>query len=479
MTADPTGLAADGPRPYAASLRDEAAPRDADGTAWVTVAGARLWTRQELDRPVRVRRVVVQFAAAALAVLAAVGIAGSLASRRIAGKLSVHDAAQVTDILADSVVQPALTDAMATSPAAAHAGLDPLVRGQVLSPSLVRVKLWTPQGTIVYSDEPRLVGRTFRLDGGARTVLTDPQTSAEISDLTRPENQYERTYGKLLEVYRPVWTPTGKPLLFETYFRYDVVSDRTSQLWRGFVGIMLSCIAAIFVLLIPLVWTLLARARRAQGQREAMMQRAVDASLAERRRIAATLHDGLVQQLAAASFAVASGAEAAQGHGYPTLAATLREAGAGVRNSLGATRALLVDIYPPNLQSAGLGAALRDVAATVAGREPDVSIDIDDEAADSLSAEQQQGVFRVAQEALRNAARHSGARNVRLVLRSAPTGTDLRVEDDGAGFDAQSAQAEDHFGLRLMADAATGIGANLRVRTSPRTGTAWLLEVPR
>ena len=82
-----------------------------------------------------------------------------------------------------------------------------------------------------------------------------------------------------------------------------------SQLWRGFAGITLSSIAAIVVLLVPLVWTLVARARRAHQQREAMLQRAMDASLDERRRIAATLHDGVVQELAAASFAVAGSAQ--------------------------------------------------------------------------------------------------------------------------------------------------------------------------
>ena len=79
----------------------------------------------------------------------------------------MHDAAQVTDILADSVVQPALTNAMATSSVAARAGLDRLVHGQVLSPSVVRIKLWTPEGQIIYSDEKQLVGTTFHLDGGA------------------------------------------------------------------------------------------------------------------------------------------------------------------------------------------------------------------------------------------------------------------------------------------------------------------------
>jgi signal transduction histidine kinase len=150
-----------------------------------------------------------------------------------------------------------------------------------------------------------------------------------------------------------------------------------------------------------------------------------------------------------------------------------------VRASLGATRALLVDIYPPNLQSAGIAAALRDLATTVAGRDAAVTVDIDDSAADALTAEQQQGVFRVAQEALRNAARHAAAAHIWLRLSATDTGTQLLVEDDGRGFDARASHAEDHFGLRLMSDAATTIDATLQVRTGPSAGTIWLLEVPR
>lgn len=119
------------------------------------------------------------------------------------------------------------------------------------------------------------------------------------------------------------------------------------------------------------------------------------------------------------------------------------------------------------------------MAATVAGRDATVSVEIDDVTADELTIEQQEGVFRVAQEALRNATRHSGAARIWLRLTATETGTQLLVEDDGAGFDALATHAEDHFGLRLMADAAITIGATLRVRTGPGAGTIWVLEVPR
>jgi hypothetical protein len=115
---------------------------------------------------------------------------------------------------------------------------------------------------------------------------------AEVSNLDRPENKFERGRGKLLEVYRPVWTPAGQPLLFETYSPYQQVTQRAGQLWRGFAGITISGLLIMVALLLPILWRLLNRISGAQRQREVLLQRAVDASEEERRRIAGTLHDG-------------------------------------------------------------------------------------------------------------------------------------------------------------------------------------------
>jgi two-component system NarL family sensor kinase len=455
------------------------APSPDGGPPWVTIAAPAPGTgRPHDDDPVRLRRVVLQLGAAAVVVLALVAIAGSVVSRRTSESQSVHEAAELTDVLATSVVQPVLTDASAADPAAAKAALDNIVRSRVLAGSVVRVKLWTPQGRIVYSDESRLVGKTFPLDDAAQVVLGAPQTRAEVSNLRAPENQYERSQGKLLEVYRPVWTPNGSELLFETYFRYDTVNDRANAMWRGFAGIMLSSLGVIFVLLLPLVWTLFAKLRRGQAQREALMQRALDASLEERQRIAATLHDGAVQELAAASFAVAGAAETASGRGDEALAAELRDAAGAVRTSIGGLRSLLVDIYPPALRSAGISAALRDLVATMAGRGPSVTLDVDEDAAAGLSSSEQEAVFRIVQEWLRNVVHHARAEHVSVSLQRHDDSVQVRVSDDGVGFDPSQTATGDHFGLRLIGDLVTATGAGLDLRTAPGFGTTWRLTVP-
>jgi signal transduction histidine kinase len=357
---------------------------------------------------------------------------------------------------------------------------------------MVRVKVWSPAGMVLYSDEPKLIGETFALEPGARAALLSPRTDADVSDLRRPENRFERGDGKLLEVYRPVWTPDGQPLLFETYFRYDVVSQRSHQLWRAFGGVMLSSLLALIVLLSGVGWLSLVRSRRARAERERLMERALAASGDERKRIAATLHDGVVQQLVAASFAAAGQAQRAAADGDDGRAESLQSVAATVRDSVAGLRSLLVDIYPPSLRSAGLASALHDLASGASGHDAAVSADIDAEVAAATPERQQEVMFRIAQEALRNALRHAEARQVTLVLAAGQDGTAvLEVADDGRGFDARGADArgadgrgadgrgfeggsaadEGHFGLRLMTDAATHGGGQLSLLSSPGAGT--------
>jgi two-component system NarL family sensor kinase len=448
---------------------------------WVMLSGPRL--DNAADRPINVRHALLQLALAALVVVTVVGVAGSVMSRRIAEQQSVHDAAQITDTLAESVVRPALSNEMLNNPAAAAKAMAPLL-GFTSGTSVVRSKLWQPTpagGRILYSDETRLNGLTFPFDDEAENSLTHRTTEASISDLRRPENVYERDQGKLLEVYRPVWNKNGSPLLYEAYFRYDEVTARSHDLWRGFSGIMLSSLAAVFVLLLPLLWTLLSRTRRAQVQREEMMRRAVDASQEERRRIAGTLHDGVVQQLVAASYAVAGEAERAAGEGDSARAARLSSTAGTVRDSVAGMRSLLVDIYPPSLRTGGLSAALHDLARTTSGRDVEIGLAVEEELAAELTTEQQQAVFRVAQDCLRNAVKHAQAGQVHITLMREGDVARLEVEDDGIGFDHLSAvQAVDggHFGLSLMTDTAGQCGGVLSVATGPGSGTCFRLEVP-
>jgi two-component system NarL family sensor kinase len=452
----------------------------AGDVSWRTIATP---DREEVgDEPVLLRRVVAQLALGIIVVLVVVTVGGSFAARRLAEREAVNDAANIADLFAESVIRPAVTDKLAAGDAASRASFDDLVRSHVLGPSVVHVKLWTPQGKVLYADEGELIGKTFKLDDDQRTALEDPQTRADISNLDRDENTVDRSAGKLVEVYRPVWTPTGKELLFEIYAPYDQVSQRTSQLWRGFAGVTLSSLLLFLVLLTPLFWHLLSRVRRNQRQRELLLQRSVDASSNERRLIAASLHDGPVQDLAATSFVVAGATARAKAAGQHWLVDELQNVAGSVRASIRALRSLLVDIYPASLTQAGLGAALADLVQSVRAPGLEVRLHHDDEEELGLTPEQERLVYRVAQETLRNAAKHAVPCTASVTLYRVGDEVVLDILDDGNGFDvdAQLADPEPgHFGLHLLADIAATGGALLQVASVPRRGTHWRLRVPQ
>jgi len=443
---------------------------------WTTVARA---TRRPEPAPAAGRlRVYARVIVSAVVVVVIVALLGILAARHLAELDAVGGAVDTADLLAEAIVQPVITDALLTGDPDAIAAVDSEVRDHVLDDSIVRVKIWDPSGTILYSDEPRLIGQSFTLDDEAREVLADRRSRADVSDLTAPENGFEVADHKLLEAYRPVFTPSGDLLLFEAYFRYDRVDARTAELWQGFAAITLGSIVLLVILLLPLVARLLESVRAAQAQREALLQRALDASGDERRRIAGTLHDGVVQDLAATSFSLAGSTERARALGDEALAADLGAVSGTVRGTIGGLRSLLVDIYPPSLEKAGLAPTLDDLASTARSRGSEVTVTVDPGVV--LDADDERLVFRIAQETLQNAAKHSGAATIRVTLADVDGAAQLDVVDDGAGFDAARAlasPADGHFGLRVLTDLVTARGGELSLRTAPGEGTHWRLRV--
>jgi two-component system, NarL family, sensor kinase len=213
-----------------------------------------------------------------------------------------------------------------------------------------------------------------------------------------------------------------------------------------------------------------------------MNRRALESSDAERRRIAAGLHDGVVQQLVASSLDLAGRAERANAEGDPTRAADLGAAATTIRSSIAGLRSLLVEIYPPNVAAAGLPAALRDLASTLAAGDLPVVLDLDDVAAARLSPEQSESFFRVSQEVLRNAAKHAAPSVVSLRVYAEDDWVYLAIDDDGVGFDAAAASREaslraGHLGLQLIIDAARQGDAQLCLASQIGSGTHYRMAV--
>jgi signal transduction histidine kinase len=294
---------------------------------------------------------------------------------------------------------------------------------------------------------------------------------AQVSDVSKPENRFERHMGKLLEVYLPIRTPSGVPLRFETYYRSSFISARAGRIFRGFAPVMIGALALLALIQLPLAWWLARRIQRGQQERERLLRHAIDASDVERRRIAQDLHDGVVQDLAAVSYSLAAAADGAPA----PYDRDLRSAAAETRHGIGQLRTLLVDIYPPELHRAGLAASLADVLGSAEARGLETSLDVDPDL--GLEPETEALFYRIAQEAIRNVVKHAGAAAVSVDVFATETGARLVVEDDGRGFDPSTVEAEGHFGLRVLEDLALEAGGELEIDSAPSAGTRVVVEV--
>jgi two-component system, NarL family, sensor kinase len=400
--------------------------------------------------------------------------------RKTAEREAIRDAKTETTLASRAVVAPLLAPALLRGDPAALRRMDAAVRGQVLGSGIVRVKLWSEDGRIVYSDERRLIGQQYALGGDELESLRTGGVDAELSDLSKPENRFERSGSRLYEVYRGVESPQGDRLLFEAYERSSSVAASGRRLWLTFLPALAGTLLLLLLLQLPLAGSLVRRLRRDQQERETLLQHAIEASERERTRIARDLHDGPVQSLAGVSYGLAAAADrAGAGTGEPAaLAETLRQAAADTRRTIRELRGLLVDIYPPSLHTQGLAAALTDLLAPVGARGIHTSLDVDLELG-PLTSPVEAVLYRTAQEAVRNAVEHGEPERIEVRVET-PDGTArLTVRDDGKGFPGGDGPGGAHFGLRMMRDLARDSEGDLTIESEPGAGTLVRVEVPR
>jgi signal transduction histidine kinase len=417
---------------------------------------------------------MIRYVAIGLVAIALISVVGVWLFHRAGDAEAVRDAKDQTQIAAQGSVEPALSDGLLSEKSRAIDAVDRVIQERVLSrpdDAIARIKIWDSSGRIVYSDEPALIGKRYPLGAEERAAFGNGQVTAEVSDVSKPENRYERGMGKLLEVYLPIQTPSGRPLLYETYYRSSFISARASRIFRQFAPVMIGALVLLALIQLPLAWWLARRIERGQDERERLLKRAIDASELERRRIARDLHDGVVQDLAAVSYSLAAAAEGAPA----PYDRDLRTAAAETRHGIGQLRTLLVDIYPPELHRAGLSAALADLLGAAEGRGLETSLDVDAEL--RLDPETEALFFRIAQEAVRNAVKHAGARSVSVRVAPTEAGARLVVEDDGSGFDPSVAEDDGHFGLRVLEDLARDAGGELEIDSAPGAGARVTVEV--
>ena len=436
--------------------------------------------------PPTIGSAVARFVLGSLVAVVVVAVGGYIALRDVATTEAEGTTAQIVEVNG-RLVQTALDDGILKRDPQSIQKLDEFVVSKVLPPSPVensapikRVKIWSADGTVLYSDVGELIGKKFELGDEEQDLLKEGGADAEISDLSKPENQFERQYGKLLEAHTPIRTPNGTPVLFEIYQQFSSIESRATSLLRELALPLLAGLAVLLLSQVPLAWSMARRLQRGHRDREALLANAIEASAQERRRIASDLHDGVVQDVAGVAFGLAPLAEDADRRGDSRGANVLRSAMSTLRQGVRDLRTLLVEIHPPSLESAGLEAALSDLLSPLQADGIATELHVDDHVTTGSNGDAL--VYRVAREALRNAQKYAEADTVRIeVTRPEPDLTRLVVTDDGKGFssDDRARRAEEgHVGLTLLESLVRQSNGTLAVKSDPGAGTTVELEVP-
>jgi two-component system, NarL family, sensor kinase len=441
---------------------------------------------QDTRRRADVAMPMVRFALASLLAVIVAGAIGVALQRKAARDDAIREARTLAHLAGDGIVAPNVNQALLDGDPKALRKIDGLVNAKIISRDgigIVRVKIWEHTrdnvGRIVYSDLHPLIGREFKLPDEDLEAFGTNTVQAEETDLQNAENRFDRLSGKLLEVYLPIRTTAGRPLLFEIYQKQSAVSATARKTWEGFAPALIGALVLLGLLQLPLAYRMARTLHDNRQEREALLLRAIAASDTERRRIAGDLHDGVVQDLAGTSYALAAAADRINGHATAEVSEALRDGARQTRRSIRQLRSLLVDIYPPDLHRAGLAAALSDLVAPLESRGVQARVELPPGL--RLEADSEALMFRTAQEALRNVMAHSDAGHVDLSVTLENSHAGLTIADDGRGFtaaDAEAARDDGHLGLRVLGDMARDAGGRLEIDSEPGRGTRVCLEVP-
>jgi two-component system NarL family sensor kinase len=425
----------------------------------------------------------IQFVATSIFVVVLIGAMGSVALHRVATREALEDARLMTSALARAVIAPELTSAALNGDDDALAQVDRVVHQRVLHEPIVRVKVWRRGGVVAYSDAHGLIGTRDGLDDDLQKAFADGQDHTDVTDLSRPENRFERPLHRLVEVYLPVRAASGEMVVVETYQRTDSIEAETGKLWRAFLPVLVVVLFALAAIQLPLAILHARRARQHERERERLMRRADDRVEAERLRIAAELHDGVVQDLVGVAYELRAVADelpeqpgASHGHGLGDI---LHRSEQSCRTAVRALRSLLLELHPSERRAETLEAALSRLAAPL--RERGVAVPISVRLRRIPPVDVSELVHRTVQEALRNVDRHAGARTAEVTLTDDGSAIRLCVHDDGCGMtatDLEEQHAAGHMGLRLLADGIAARGGSLEIESEPGTGTRLTLWLP-
>lgn len=407
-----------------------------------------------------------------------IGCGTLLLAERVAQGAVLRNALRTGEAVSVDIVAPLVDTRVRAAEQGAAAELNQVMSDRMVDGSVVRLKVWSTDGVIIWSDDQRLVGQQFDLEPADAATLATLGSTAEVSELDREENVFERDAGQLIEVYVGVVDSSGEPLLVEAYLPTAPLEAEATSLMRTLLPVTIGALFVLLLVMLPLAVSMARSVDRAGKERVVLLRHAVASATLERRRIAGDLHDEVVQDLAGIGYALPGITAGLAGRSELDGArrALTRITGI-VHRDVATLRSMIAEIYPVELSGGGLLVSLQQLAAHTQLAGPHVRLQVDIADA-SLPPETTTLVHRIVREGLRNVARHAHASTAHVLLEQ--RGPDLLVEvvDDGVGFDGPIPHREGHVGLRLLVDLVHDLGGTCDVTSADGRGTRLAASFP-
>ena len=261
----------------------------------------------------------------------------------------------------------------------------------------------------------------------------------------------------------------------------SVIMFREPSVWDRYGGYIISAVALLTAQTSLIIGLLVHRARRRRAEFELQAsfvrirelgRRLLTAQETERTRIASELHDDISQQLALLKIDLHQLAGMAQGQAETVASEAMKSADTIATN----VRNLSHQLYPPQLRLMGLVAGLKGLIREFSHRGPSITF-THENVPTSLPPDLALCVFRIVQEALQNALKHSQAKTMSVHLTGDSHRLDLTVVDDGVGFVVEEL-GHKGLGLMSMGERVEAMGGTFNVSSSPHRGTRLNVSIP-
>jgi signal transduction histidine kinase len=430
--------------------------------------------------PDRVARgAIVQFVGRCAIALLIVGIATFGVASKLSSRQALHDAQVRGETFARAIAAPQVTQGLRQDRPGAVRRFTALMNNRLKLGGIAHIKVWDPDGTIIWADKPELAGKTFPVP---QKVAEQEDSSFTLSWTSTTEKSGDGDglgEPNMLEVYVGTVGKDGKPVIVESYWSASAIDSRYQAFLSRLAPLSLGALLLLMVAIVPLGVSLARRLAKSTRERDRMLQHALRASDLERRRMTRTLHDGVIQDLAGLAYVLPTITPTEPRNAAEAeLRSTLVEATELIKSDVRQLREILSDLYPPSLEKEGLDAALTELADW-AGRHG-IDVTVSTRGTQDLDPAYARLAYRVVREGLINVVSHSGAEHALVWVRVTPlSGIEIAVRDDGRPGKPRAADQESgHFGLRILRDVMTDLGGELTVKHAAAGGTELRASLP-